>query len=100
VKFGELVWYRFSFKIGSYWLQDVPTVGREPCRTVIHQIKQDSFKNGNSCNANPFFKVAARPLGERVRFFAQVTSGTCGYRKSYPGWRRCRDDRLSSLWDA
>ena len=24
---------------------------------------------------------------------------TCGYRKSYPGWRRCRDG-LSSLWDA
>jgi glutamate dehydrogenase/leucine dehydrogenase len=23
----------------------------------------------------------------------------CGYRKSYPGWRRCRD-RLSWLWDA
>src|SRR5215469_1786944 len=23
----------------------------------------------------------------------------CGYRKSYPGWRRCRDG-LSSLWDA
>src|SRR5215471_12718445 len=22
----------------------------------------------------------------------------CGYRKSYPGWRRCRDG-LSSLWD-
>jgi len=24
---------------------------------------------------------------------------TCGYRKSYPGWRRCRDG-LSSFWDA
>jgi hypothetical protein len=24
---------------------------------------------------------------------------TCGYRKSYPGWRRCRDG-LSSLRDA
>jgi len=23
---------------------------------------------------------------------------TCGYRKSHPGWRRCRDG-LSSLWD-
>ena len=25
--------------------------------------------------------------------------GSCGYRKSYPGWRRCRDG-LSSPWDA
>ena len=76
VKFGEPVWYRFSFKIASDWPQDVPAAGRQPCRTVIHQIKQDSFKDGTSCNANPFFKIEARPLGERVRFFAQVTTGT------------------------
>jgi hypothetical protein len=44
VKFGELVWYRFSFKIASDWPQDVPVGGRQLCRTVIHQIKQDSFK--------------------------------------------------------
>jgi hypothetical protein len=25
------------------------------------------------------------------------TAGSCGYRKSHPGWRRCRDG-LSSLW--
>src|SRR5215469_6816225 len=100
VKFGQPVWYRFSFKIAGDWPQDIPVAGRQPCRTVIHQIKQDSFTNGKSCNASPFFKIEARPLGERVRFFAQITSGTCGYRKSYPGWRRCRDDRLSSLWDA
>src|SRR6202008_5025763 len=42
VKFGELVWYRFSFKIASDWPQDEPVAGRQPCRTVIHQIKQDS----------------------------------------------------------
>ena len=76
VKFGELVWYRFSFKIAGDWPQDVPAAGRQLCRTVIHQIKQDSFKNGKSCNASPFFKIEARPLGERVRFFAQVATGT------------------------
>jgi hypothetical protein len=76
VKFGEPVWYRFSFKIAGDWPHDVPVAGRQPCRTVIHQIKQDSFKDGKSCNASPFLKVEARPLGERVRFFAQVTTGT------------------------
>src|SRR4051812_45986747 len=76
VKFGEPVWYRFSFKTASDWPQDVPVAGRQPCRTVIHQIKQDSFKVGQSCDASPFFKIEARPLGERVRFFAQVATGT------------------------
>ena len=61
VKFDELVWYRFSFKIAGDWPQDVPAAGRQPCRTVIHQIKQDSFKGGKSCNASPFFKIEARP---------------------------------------
>jgi hypothetical protein len=71
VKFGQTVWYRFSFKIAGDWPQDVPAAGRELCRTVIHQIKQDSFKDGKSCNASPFLKVEARPLGERVRAFSR-----------------------------
>lgn len=75
VKFGQPVWYRFSFKIPGDWPQDVPAAGRQLCRTVIHQIKQDSFKDGKSCDASPFFKIEARPLGERVRFFAQVAAG-------------------------
>ena len=75
VKFGQLVWYRFSFKILGDWPRDVPAAGRQLCRTVIHQIKQDSFKGGKSCDASPFFKIEARPLGERVRFFAQVAAG-------------------------
>jgi hypothetical protein len=74
-EFGQPVWYRFSFKIAGDWPQDVPAAGRQPCRTVIHQIKQDSFKGGKSCNASPFLKVEARPLGERVLFFAQVAAG-------------------------
>ena len=49
VKFGELVWYRVSFKIAGDWPQDVPVAGRQLCRTVIHQIKQDSFNDGKSC---------------------------------------------------
>src|SRR5207248_7582331 len=69
VKFGELVWYRFSFKIAADWPPDVPAAGRQPCRTVIHQIKQDSFKGGKSCDASPFFKIEARPVGEHVSFF-------------------------------
>jgi hypothetical protein len=68
----ETEWYRFSFKIPGDWPQDVPAAGRQLCRTVIHQIKQDSFKDGKSCDASPFFKIEARPLGERVRFFALI----------------------------
>jgi hypothetical protein len=75
VQFGEPVWYRFSFKIAGDWPQDVQAAGRQLCRTVIHQIKQDSFRGGKSCDASPFFKIEARPLGERVRFFAQVAAG-------------------------
>jgi len=75
VKFGQPVWYRFSFKIAGDWPQDLLAAGRTPCRTVIHQIKQDSFKGGHSCNASPFLKIEARPLGEDVRFFAQVAAG-------------------------
>ena len=55
VKFGQPVWYRFSFKIPSDWPRDVPAAGRQLCRTVIHQIKQDSFNGGKSCDASPFF---------------------------------------------
>jgi hypothetical protein len=76
VKFQQWVWYRFALKIAADWPRDVPAGGRAPCRTVIHQIKQDSFKDGVSCQASPFFKIEARPLGERVLFFAQVTAGT------------------------
>jgi hypothetical protein len=75
VRFGEWVWYRFAFKIGADWPRDLPAGWRTPCRTVIHQVEQDSFKDGASCNASPFFKIEARPLGERVRFFAQVAAG-------------------------
>jgi len=53
VRFGEFVWYRFSFKIAGDWPHDVPVMGRQLCRTVIHQIKQDSFKDGKSCDASP-----------------------------------------------
>jgi hypothetical protein len=76
VNFGPPVWYRFSLKIPGDWPRDIPAARRQLCRTVIHQIKQDSFKGGKSCDASPFFKIEARPLGERVRFFAQVATGT------------------------
>jgi len=99
VKFGQPVWYRFSFKIAGDWPQDVPAAGRQPCRTVIHQIKQDSFKGGKSCNASPFFKIEARPLGERVRFFAQVTTGTpCTLPPMVMRAQICRRDLPRESW--
>jgi Polysaccharide lyase len=99
VKFGEPVWYRFSFKVADDWPRDVPVRGRQLCRTVIHQIKQDSFKDGKSCDASPFFKIEARPVGERVRFFAQVATGAPCVRP--PMVRRvqiCRRDLPRERW--
>jgi Polysaccharide lyase len=99
VKFGELVWYRFSFKIAGDWPHDVPVVGRQLCRTVIHQIKQDSLKDGKSCDASPFFKIEARPLGERVRFFAQVATGTpCARPPMVMRVKICRRDLPREIW--
>lgn len=76
VQFGETTWYRFAFKIAGDWPNDRPADGRPACRTVIHQIKQDSFDGERSCNASPFFKIEARPLDGRALFFAQVTFGS------------------------
>jgi hypothetical protein len=75
VKFGAPVWYRFSFKLAADWPRDVPAAGRIPCRTVIQQVKQDSFKDGVSCGASPFFKIEARPMGDGARFVAQIATG-------------------------
>jgi Polysaccharide lyase len=98
-KFGQPMWYRFSFKVAGDWLQDIPAVGRQPCRTVIHQIKQDSFKDGRSCNASPFFKIEARPLGTRVRFFAQVATGTpCTQPPMVMRTQICRLDLPRESW--
>jgi hypothetical protein len=99
VKFGELVWYRFSFKIAGDWPQDVPVAGRQPCRTVIHQIKQDSFREGTSCNTSPFFKIEARPLGDRAHFFAQVATGTpCARPPMVRRVQICRRDVPRESW--
>jgi Polysaccharide lyase len=99
VKFGQLVWYRFSFKILGDWPRDVPAAGRQLCRTVIHQIKQDSFKGGKSCDASPFFKIEARPLGERVRFFAQVAAGApCAQPPMVRRTKICRRDLPRENW--
>ncbi len=99
VKFGQPVWYRFSFKIAGDWPQDVPAAGRQPCRTVIHQIKQDSFTGGKSCNVSPFFKIEARPLGERVRFFAQVAAGApCAQPPMVMRTQICQRDLPRESW--
>jgi Polysaccharide lyase len=101
VKFGEPVWYRFSFKIAGDWPHDVPVAGRQLCRTVIHQIKQDSFKDGKSCDASPFFKIEARPLGDHVRFFAQLAAGTpCAPSPMVKRMQICRRDLPRERWTA
>lgn len=102
VRFGEPVWYRFSFKVAADWPADIPAPGRVPCRTVIHQIKQDSFKDGASCGASPFFKIEARPLAGGVRFFAQVASGAaCAMPPAVRRTQICvTDDLPRETWTA
>src|SRR5262249_2022486 len=98
-KFGEPAWYRFSFKIARDGPQGLSVPGRQPCRTVIHQIKQDSFKVGRSCDASPFFKIEARPLGERVHFFAQVATGTpCDRTPTVRRVHICQSDLPRESW--
>jgi hypothetical protein len=99
VKFGEVVWYRFSFKIAGDWPHDVPVAGRQLCRTVIHQIKQDSFNDGKSCDTSPFFKIEARPVGEHVHFFAQVATGTpCDRPPTVKRMQICQCDLPRESW--
>jgi hypothetical protein len=99
VKFGETLWYRFSFKVSGDWPRDVPMSGREPCRTVVHQIKQNASKDGKDCGASPFFKIEARPLGERVRFFAQLAAGdSCASPPAVKRTKICVDDLPRETW--
>jgi hypothetical protein len=99
VKFGETVWYRFSFKAAADWPHDQPMAGREACRTVIHQIKQNASKDGVDCGASPFFKIEARPFGDGVRFFAQVVSGAaCAAPPVVSRTRLCVTDLPRGRW--
>jgi hypothetical protein len=52
-----------------------------------------------SCDASPFFKIEARPLGERVRFFAQVASGApCAQPPMVTRTQICRRDLPLESW--
>jgi hypothetical protein len=97
VRFNQPVWYRFAFKVPGDWPRDVPVNGRPACRTVIHQIKQDSFNAaGASCSASPFFKIETRPLGDRVRFFAQIATGSpCSAPETVVRRQICATDELT-----
>jgi len=99
VKFGETLWYRFSFKVPGDWPRDVPIAGREPCRTVIHQVKQNASKDGKDCGASPFFKIEARPLGDHVRFFAQLAAGdSCAWPPAVTRTKICVNDLPRESW--
>ena len=98
-KFGETLWYGFSFKVSGDWPRDVPITGREPCRTVIHQVKQNAAKDGKDCGASPFFKIEARPLGDRVRFFAQLAAGdSCASPPAVTRTQICVNDLPRESW--
>ena len=99
VRFGKPVWYRFSFRIPPGELSDSPSAGTEACRTVIHQVKQDASRNGEPCGASPFFKVEARPLGNGVQIFAQVTEGeACAVPPRVRRVRLCLAARPTDTW--
>jgi hypothetical protein len=100
IKFGETLWYRFSFKVPGDWPRDVPMPGRELCRTVIHQIKQNASRDGKDCGASPFFKIEARPLGERIRFFAQIAEGeSCTSPPVVKRTKICINDLPRETWN-
>lgn len=95
VRFGEPVWYRFGFKLDQDWPRDVPANGRILCRTVIHQVKQNAARDGDDCSASPFFKIEARPQGDRARFFAQIAAGdACATPPTVTRTQFCRRDVL------
>jgi len=99
VKFGETVWYRFSFKTAADWPRDVPAAGREACRTVINQIKQNAARDDVDCGASPFFKIEARPFADGVHFFAQVVSGaSCAAPPVVSRTRFCAVDLPRGRW--
>ncbi len=99
VRFGETVWYRFAFRIPADNPRDAPEGGRETCRTVVHQVKQDAARDGVSCGASPFFKVEARPYGAGVRVFAQVAAGSaCARPAVVARTRLCEADRATDRW--
>jgi len=101
VKFGETLRYRFSFKVPGDWPRDLPIAGRGLCRTVIHQIKQNASKDGEDCGASPFFKIEARPLGDRVRFFAQLAAGdSCASPPAVTRTQICVTDLPREAWTA
>ena len=71
---------RLSSEGGVLALREIeaagPSGGGSPALLHRHPSNQaDSFKDGKSCSASPFFKIEARPFGQRVRFFAQVAAG-------------------------
>jgi hypothetical protein len=99
VKFGAPVWYRFAFRTGADWPRDVPVAGRTPCRTAIQQIKQNAAKDGVDCGASPFFKIEARPLGDKLRFFAQITVGpACAASAEVKRIQLCRAELPRERW--
>ena len=100
VRFGETVWYRFSFRVPDSGLRDQPVTGRSACRTVIHQIKQNASKNGKSCGISPFLKIEAQPVGAGFTLFAQIASGqACGEEAAVKRTRLCEIKSLANdVW--
>jgi hypothetical protein len=98
VTFGAPVWYRFSFKVDADWPRDVPIAGHIPCRTAIHQIKQNASRDGVDCGASPFFKIEARPLDAGVHFFAQVTTGPACDASAVRRIQLCRAELPRERW--
>ena len=99
VRFGRPVWYRFAFRVDADNPRDAPVAGREDCRTVVHQVKQNSGRDGVPCSASPFFKVEARPAGADVHVFAQVAAGAaCAGGRTVARTRLCDATRATGSW--
>jgi hypothetical protein len=69
-------------------------------REYRHPSDQAGFiPKRESWNASPFFKIEARLLGERVRFFAPVATGTrCAQPTMVTRTQSCRRDLPRESW--
>ena len=65
----------------------------------VHRVLIAELATARASPTASISKTAVAPRLSIVVLPFAILSNDCGYRKSYPGWRRCRDG-LSSLWDA
>ena len=99
VKFGQLVWYRSPSKLLATGRTTFRSRNASSAALSSTKSNKDSFNAGKSCDTSPFFKIEARPIGEHVRFFAQVASGSpCAWPPMVMRTKICRRELPREIW--